>query len=160
MRPGSRDKSAAYFARMAYATADAFSLIELLIVITILGIITAIAVPSWQQQLLVTRRADAAGALLRTAMRQEQFLLRQRRYAANSELGTPPPDGLGIGDSFQDHYEISIASHASGYLAIARVRIDGGQARDTRCWIFNLDAAGRRSSLDHRGHESTAECWR
>ena len=159
MQSGSHNTPAINYTRKAHVPAGAFSLIELLIVVTILGIITAVAVPSWRQQLQIARRADATGALLRIAMRQEQFLLRQRRYAGNSELGTPPPEGLGISGSFQNHYDISIASHASGYLAIARVKTGGAQDRDTRCRTLNLDAAGRRSSLDHRGHESTAECW-
>ncbi len=138
----------------------AFSLIELLTVVAILGIITAIAVPSWQQHLLTARRSDATGALLRIALRQEQFLLRQRRYASASELTMPPPDGLGITGSFQHHYELSVASHSSGYLATAKANVNGTQARDTRCRTFNLDAFGNRSSLDSRGRESTAQCWK
>ena len=144
----------------AVAPLSAFSLIELLTVVAILGIIMAVAVPSWQQHLLVARRGDATGALLRTALRQEQFLLRQRRYASASEMTMPPPVGLGITGSFHDHYEVSVTSHLSGYLATAQVRINGAQARDTRCWTLNLDAAGNRSALDHHGRESTQECWK
>ena len=138
----------------------AFSLIELLTVITILGVLTAIAVPGFRQHLQSARRAEATGALLQIAVRQEQFMLQHRRYAAAAELSLHPPDGLGFNSRMIKHYDISIGSHATGYLASAQVRVSGAQNSDSRCRSFFIDATGAQTALDQQGATTTGHCWK
>ncbi|MCP4091353.1 MAG: prepilin-type N-terminal cleavage/methylation domain-containing protein, partial [Gammaproteobacteria bacterium] len=47
-----------------YGKSRGFTLIELMIVVAIVGILAAIAYPSYQEQVRKSRRADANGALL------------------------------------------------------------------------------------------------
>jgi len=57
-----------------------FTLIELMIVVTIVGIIAAIAYPSYQNQVRKARRSEAQQLLLGASNREEQFILDQRQY--------------------------------------------------------------------------------
>lgn len=60
-----------------------FSLIELLIVISIIGILAAVAYPSYQEHMRKAHRAAAQDFLLSVASLQEQYLFDARGYAAD-----------------------------------------------------------------------------
>jgi type IV pilus assembly protein PilE len=71
-----------------------FTLIELMIAVAIVGILAAIAYPSYQSQIRKSNRAAAQAVMMDTANKQQFFLSAQRQYA--STLGalavTPPAD--------------------------------------------------------------------
>jgi type IV pilus assembly protein PilE len=54
-----------------------------MIVVVIVGILAAIALPSYQNQIRKSRRASAESHLMDIAARQQQYLLDQRAYAAS-----------------------------------------------------------------------------
>lgn len=62
-------------------TASGFTLIELLIAVTIVGILAAIAYPSYQNYMKQTRRSDAQIALTQAANQQERFFTECNWYA-------------------------------------------------------------------------------
>lgn len=66
-----------------------FTLIELLIVVAIIGIIAAIAYPSYQNQVASTRRGDAQGALTSFANAMERYYTQQGSYLG-ADGSTPP----------------------------------------------------------------------
>ena len=63
-----------------------FSLIELMIALAIVGILTGVALPAYQQQIVKTRRALAKGELLSVVARQEQYYINNKQYAATLDL--------------------------------------------------------------------------
>ncbi len=73
-----------------------FSLIELMIVIAIIGILAAIALPAFQNYLIKSRRAAAQSSMMDIATREQQFLLVNRAYASAAALVASgyefPPD--------------------------------------------------------------------
>lgn len=72
-----------------------FSLMELLVAVGIVGIITAVAVPSYKQYVVKSNRAGAQSHLLDIAQAQQQHVVDNRAYAsALSDLGgmTTPAD--------------------------------------------------------------------
>lgn len=73
---------------------NGFSVVELLIVVTILGILLAIALPSYRQYTIVANRAAAKSFLLDIFSRQEVRIGQTGAYAATiADLGlTTPPD--------------------------------------------------------------------
>ncbi|ODS24874.1 hypothetical protein AB835_01010 [Candidatus Endobugula sertula] len=64
-------------------TQRAFTLIELMIAVAIIGILAAIAYPSYLSQVANSRRAEGASELLIVASEQERFYTAQYRYMAS-----------------------------------------------------------------------------
>lgn len=130
------------------AQARGFSLIEMMMVVTIIGITAAIAMPSYNQYLQNGRRVDANTALLAIQAAQEQYRVTHRSYATSIEdlnriSGTSP----------EGHYTLSISAvSASGYTATATAV--GQQANDKNCksidFVFN---AGTKTY-------SPKSCWK
>jgi type IV pilus assembly protein PilE len=61
-----------------------FSLIELLVVLVIVAVLTAAALPAYQQHVIRTRRSEAQSALLKLMMQQERFHSQHNTYIAFS----------------------------------------------------------------------------
>jgi len=60
---------------------NGFTLIELMITVAIIGILTAIAYPSYSQYIIKSNRSAAEGFMLTVAGKQEQYMLDARAYA-------------------------------------------------------------------------------
>ncbi len=63
-----------------------FTLIELMITVAIVGILSAIAYPSYTQYMIRANRAAAQAEMMDIANRQQQFLLTDRGYASKTTL--------------------------------------------------------------------------
>jgi type IV pilus assembly protein PilE len=137
-----------------------YSLIELLITLSILAIVISYALPGWQQLLTTVRRTDATTALTRLATRQEQFHLQQQRYAVTDELPLSFPAGLGLAATDGGHYELASTSLNNGFSATATVMTNGMQKNDARCWVFGINATGQRWAETYTGVDSTLHCWK
>jgi type IV pilus assembly protein PilE len=61
-----------------------FTLIELMIVVAVIGILSAIAYPSYQQYIARSYQAEAKAELLQLAQRLEQFYSNSGNYAGVS----------------------------------------------------------------------------
>ena len=69
-----------------------FSLLEILVVVAIIGILAAIALPSYQKQVQRSNRANAQAFILDAANKQQIFLSTARAYAQSlNELQVTPP---------------------------------------------------------------------
>lgn len=69
-----------------------FSLIELMIAVAIMGIIIAVALPSYQDYVVRSNRGVGVSKLMEMASRQEQYFLNNQLYADTlTKLGYPDP---------------------------------------------------------------------
>lgn len=71
-----------------------FSLIELIVVVAIIGILSAIAVPSYNQYLIRSNKAAAKAVLMEVASRQEQYVMTAGSYGTLAQLNYTVPDDV------------------------------------------------------------------
>ena len=135
-----------------------FTLIELMIVVAVIAVLSAIAYPSYQEYVMRSRRADAQSLLNEAAARQERWRAQNGSYiTATAEADIAKlklPHGP---QSEHGYYTLEIADDASGYLLTAKRA--GAQAADSKCGNFTLNAAGKKDMVaDTPG--TVEQCWR
>ncbi len=135
--------------RPAHLTANGgFTLIEVMIVIVIVSVLLAVALPSYENSIQKGRRADAKAALMDIANQQEQFMLDQGTYTTNlAELGF----GVGPFYSPDGHYTVSAAACSTSditrcYTLTADPRASSPQIDDLRCTEFVLESNGSKTA--------------
>jgi type IV pilus assembly protein PilE len=78
--------------RQSITASRGFTLIELMIVVAVIGILAAIAFPSYQSQIRKSNRAAAQAVLMDVANKQQFYLSSQREYADTlAKLSVTPP---------------------------------------------------------------------
>lgn len=136
-------------ARRGSARMRGITLIELMIVVVVVGILAAIAYPSYQNQVRKTKRADGKAQLMETAQALERCYTRFGRYNdGNCGVALPVMSDEG-------HYEID------GNLTAGTFTLDatpqGDQANDAQCGVLRLTHAGAQGS---QGNDADAnDCW-
>ena len=141
------------------------TLVELMVVIVILGIIAAFAVPGYRQYMMRANRTDATTALLRIAAAQERWFIANGQYATTAaELQNSPPAGLGFNSTERGFYNLNVRPAAGGpavgYTVLATPVAGERQADDEQCQGFAVNERGQRQATDGGGGDTTDECWR
>ena len=126
-----------------------FTLLELLVVLSIIAVLAALALPGYSAALQQGRRGDAIAALLRLQLAQEHWRAHHAQYASLADLG--------LGSLSSDgHYQLTITVHdAAGYHASATPVAGGPQAGDA-CGTFAVHQDGP----DHGTGYADARCWK
>ncbi len=121
-----------------------FSLIELMIVLAIIGVLSAIAYPSYDSYMKKSRRSDAKIALQAMADKQERFYLQNNTYTTNTA-------NVGGTGTEKNYYVLSIDSADVNAFALTATAAAGGpQSNDTTtnsgdCTIIKLTSAGAKT---------------
>lgn len=140
-----------------------FTLVELLITITILAILVGLSVPAYDRYTRSANRAAAKSALERIMSLQEAFYLNNKIYTNDlTDLGYGSA-AINLDNSGAEVpaasavYQISVVT--PGACAGCRYEISAGpvntQTKDTDCATFTLNSLGQKSASGPKG----VACW-
>ncbi|MDM3871256.1 type IV pilin protein [Porticoccus sp. W117] len=123
-----------------------FTLIEIIIAVAIVAILTAIALPAYQDQVRRTKRADGKGFLLEIAAAQERFFTQNVSYAANMAAL-----GYANGNSPEGYYTITFPVRTDTTFTLRATPT----FTDTECGNLELDHTNMRGS----SAGNADDCW-
>lgn len=116
-----------------------FTLIELMIVIAIVGIVSAIALPSYQDSVRKARRSDAQADLVQAANDMERFYT-----GSNTYVGATWPANI-----TSDFYSLTISAQSVSMFTL-QATPTGAQSSDS-CGTLTLVSTGAKTPA--------TECW-
>jgi len=125
-----------------------FSLLELIIALSIVAILASISVPSYSSFVARSRRSDAMSALLQLQLAQQRWRATNRQYA--SDLNSLRwPDNR----SPEGYYRMQIGrSDATNFLAMA---VPQGTQQSDGCGVFAINSQGPVEEAPY----ADARCW-
>ncbi|HXE76778.1 MAG TPA: type IV pilin protein [Rhodanobacter sp.] len=126
-----------------------FTLLELMIVVVIIAILTAIALPSYRQYVLRGHRTEATRALQDLSSRQENYYFSNNKYTSTlSDLGA-------TSSIAGQYFTVGIASASTTDYVVQATAV-GTQLQDSGCQTFTLHRSGQQEST---GSAPVATCW-
>ncbi len=137
-----------------------FTLIELMTVIAVVGILVAIAIPSYEFALVKSRRGQAKADLVELAQTLERF------YTVNNTYG--PPLGTNVytlpfDDSPRDRaddesgYTIALTTHTATTFTLTATPVHAQLTGDTKCGALTVDHTGQKGKSGTAA--AVSDCW-
>ena len=146
-------------------TQKGFTLVELMIVIAIVGILVAVAYPSYQEHTRKSRRGNCAGELAPLANAMERHFTLNGSYSApNPTLGnaagdifpaTCPRDNAGVAGALA-FYNFAITNVTPSTFTIQASPIPGGPQDGDKCGNLTLTQAGLKGNS---AGLPLSDCW-
>ncbi len=136
-----------------------FTLIEVMITVAIIGILAAIALPSYQDYLRRGHRADAKAALLENAQFLERFFTERNSYLNNNALPTLPVTQSPRETGATQQYAITLSqanTTATTYQLLASP-VAGRMMANDACGTLSIDNRGVKAASGTG--MSAADCW-
>lgn len=136
--------------RVPHQSEAGFTLIELMIVVAVVAILAAIAVPSYQEQVRKSRRAQAKSDLVEYAQMAERYFTVNNSYVGFALPTTQSPREGGTA-----RYVLALNPAATATTFTITATAQGAQAED-RCKDLSVTNTGAKG---HTGSVPLSECW-
>lgn len=127
-----------------------FTLIELMIVVAVVAILAAIAVPSYQEQVRKSRRAQAKADIVEYVQMAERFFTVNNTYVGFALPATVSPREAGA----TARYNLAATTQTATQFVLTATAT-GPQASD-RCGDLSVSNTGLKTES---GSATLAECW-
>jgi type IV pilus assembly protein PilE len=138
-----------------------FTLIELMVAVAVVGILAAIAVPMFGEQMNKGRRSEAMSVLTDLQLKQERWRSNHATYATFDELNGSAAASTAF-NAAQDNYTFSVSGN-TGTDVVLTATPKGGQVGD-RCgnFVLHIDNDNNSSpsgTLDKTTSTGADRCW-
>ena len=127
-----------------------FTLIEVMIVVAIVAILSAIAIPSYSEYVIRSRLTEGVAAIGGMRVKMEQFFQDNRTYAGACAAGTvaTPPDNI-------PNFTITCpTTTATAYTLKAT-----GKDKLPSGFTFEVDEKNAKKSTGASGYVGNTSCW-
>jgi len=135
---------------------NGFTLIELMITVAIVGILAAVAYPSYQHTVQRSWRTNAASCLMELAQAMERRYTSSSSYLGSDDPPLLPPTSCITEGNMPNRYTFSFDTDeptTTTFVILAQPVFGGPQAAD-ECGTLAIDETGQKSA-----DESIAKCW-
>ena len=144
-----------------------FTLIELMIVVVVIGILTAVAYPSYTSYIVRGNRAAAQAFMFSVSNKQQQYLLDARYFAGGATAVTDL--GMTVPSDVSSKYTITVActmptavANCTASAGVPTYTITGTPigtqlTNDTQCGTVTLSQAGTKTKTGTAA--SVSDCW-
>jgi type IV pilus assembly protein PilE len=122
-------------------SAKGFTVIELMIVIAVIGILAAIAIPAYKQYVVKSNRRAAQSFMSQIAQTEQQYLVDSRQYAPDLPTLQTATQQVATPQGVSAYYTVTLALQGTnGYLITATPIAGGRQASDGALTLDNTGA--------------------
>jgi len=156
-----------HFVQRCRADCQGFTLVELMIVVIVIGLLAAVALPSFIDSVRKSRRSDAFAAIAAVQQAQERWRSGHASYATllGNTSETEEPNGLRLtGTSNGGYYTLALSNVTStNYTVTATAVSSKSQAQDANCQLLAVRMQG--GNVDYGSGASSAnwtdpgKCW-
>lgn len=134
-----------------------FTLIELMIVVVVIGILSALAWPSYQDSVKKGKRAEGKAALLQAAQSMERFMTTNNTYT--TDLAAAGFRAFSGDNAANSAYNLTVAAGASGTIATSYQITAAPNNWDDSDKCGSLTINQNASKGVTGGSWTVAQCW-
>ena len=141
-----------------------FTIIELMVVVVIVGILMAIALPSYRDHVIRSHRADGKSGISQCAVNQERNFTKNNSHAAADVCAATSPDEyynltVVVFDQANDGTCTAGATNLDCFIITATPTTKDNQNEDTDCASFTMTNMNQKTAKNSSNADTTDDCW-
>ena len=137
---------------------NGLTLIELMVVISVMAILASIAYPSHSSFMRQSNRTDATKTMQLAAQSMERCYSRRFTYAGCNVNGTVMNNGSTM-QTPNLFYTIRFTIPDAQDYTLTAVPVQAPQTGDSQCVQLTISSTGAQAARDSHGANTTRACW-